>query len=71
MDRMQFIESTDDGRLQKFQAYVPKDAEFFESPQGIRAAWNENGQKRSMDLKEAFDKGVCMRIAGTEDLIEK
>ena len=52
MDRMQFTEYTDDGRLQKFKAYVPKGSEFFEGPQGIRAAWHEDGERRSMDLKE-------------------
>ena len=50
---------------------MPKGAEFFEGPQGMRAAWYENGQRRSMDLKEAFDKGICVRIAGTEDPIEE
>ena len=31
------------------------------------------GERDYIDIawKEAFDKGVCMRIAGTEDLIEK
>lgn len=71
MDKMQFNECTDCGRLQKFQAYVPKGAEFFEGPQGTRAAWNENEQRRSMDLKEAFDQGICVRIQGTEDVIEE
>jgi hypothetical protein len=30
MDRMQFTECTEDGRLQKFQTYVHKGSEFFE-----------------------------------------